>query len=658
MSTRCILAWVCLTMISAGLASPARGQDPNSDLARWANPPPPKATAAGPTVTLPMEATVAGMRLLRAEYMNATQVAAALKAGRDVAVLPVGNLRYTGDDMPLGSSILVQHATAVLLAERWNAIAFPPIPFGAAADAAGIPGTVSVPVSEQLAYVRAVVQSLLEGGFNRVVILGGPELADDLIGMANSLYRDTRYVVLPCWTSLWPTDANRIVLADPAMAAPLHVLAAAKVLGYPNLAETYTFSRVRTQPLAKEALDDLRRKGVSAPVWAASAPAQPLLGAATRPAPARFAEADVDKAVEAMRQEARRYDNLPKVLARYQEEVLAQDTDRPWSLDEYPRSVAKSYAETPPPARASGPAAPRVGLLDRQEPNVPLGPDLQPGFARVKLDLPAEASPAYLRKHRAEFMTGAEMRARMKDDPVVLLPCGAFEMHGPHGLLGTDGIEAYSQALVAAKVWDAVVLPPVYYTYAGATERWPGTVSVSPEHIIRYVKAVSNSLLDGGFHRVAIHWVHAPGGTAERAVLREIQQERGRVVFSARLRFAPGDKFQAALGYTPGEDIRALAGVKVLGHPGVFAVDEPFDVGQIKLPFHELTELRLLGGRPAWNMGLPTHHLAVRKCVKSGDEDKVIPLMREAAETTRGAPQAMTEYLEELEKARKATEGK
>jgi hypothetical protein len=126
------------------------------------------------------------------------------------------------------------------------------------------------------------------------------------------------------------------------------------------------------------------------------------------------------------------------------------------------------------------------------------------------------------------------------------------------------------------------------------------------------------------------------------------------VIFSARLGMWRGDKIQKALGYPGGEDVAALAGVKIMGHPGVFAVDEPHDVGMIKLPFHTIVELTALGGRSAWNMGLPTHHLAVRRCVRSGDEDKMIPVMREIAAGAADGPPSMSRYLEELDKARKA----
>jgi hypothetical protein len=136
----------------------------------------------------------------------------------------------------------------------------------------------------------------------------------------------------------------------------------------------------------------------------------------------------------------------------------------------------------------------------------------------------------------------------------------------------------------------------------------------------------------------------------EDLVLKEVLHERGQVVFTCHPRLFPGTQMAEQVGYSPGEDIRTLTGLKILGHPGVFVVDEPADVGVIKLPFHTIVELGHMGVRPPWYMGLPTHHLRVRRCVKSGDEDKVIPIMRQAAERYDGVPALMDEYLKSVER--------
>jgi hypothetical protein len=480
-----------------------------------------------------------------------------------------------------------------------------------------------------------VTLSLLEGGFRRVVILGDADTLDDLQALARSIYRDNRTIVLPAAMPLWPKpESLPKELADPAVAGPLRVLAAMQILGHPGLEGEYRFAETEPWPLGGKAIEDMEKSGVSATRWLSSAATQP---SAT---PRMFTDTDVVKVVDILRQEARRCDALPALFARYQMEVRGQDIAAPWSLENYAASVAAGHGDAVPPNAA---------------PPVPPAKEPAANWVIIRLDLPEEAQPAAMRKHRVEFITAREMAERMKDDPVAVLPCGSFEMHGPHGMLGTDTIVAYSQALVVAKPWNAVVFPPIYYSFAGATERWPGTVSVSPEMISRHVKAVVCGLLDSGYKRVVILWAHAPGWLAEQAVIHEIQRERGHVVFSADLDMGWGPEFEKALGYPGGEDIASLAGVKLMGHPGVFAVDEPADVGMIRFPFHTIGELNALGAPQAWSMGLPTQHLAVRKCVRSGDDDRMIPVMRKVAAGAKGAPQAMSRYLDEIEKAQKTT---
>jgi hypothetical protein len=332
-----------------------------------------------------------------------------------------------------------------------------------------------------------------------------------------------------------------------------------------------------------------------------------------------------------MRTEAKTQDGLPAVYARYLGQMALLEEFAPWSLDSWDLAVAACRFDQIPTDDQT--PVPAVEDKDTHDVFIPSS------------QFPEEAAPEYLRTHRAEFMSARDMAERMTSDPVAILPCGAFEMHGPHGLLGTDAFEAHAQAVMIARRWNAVVFPPIAYTFGGATERYPGTVSPSHFETARYVKAVVRGISEAGFRRVCIMWVHAPGSSMRDLVVKDLFAEEGLVVFTASPRLAPGRGSENPLGYGWGEDIWTLASVKILGHPGVFVVDEPEDVGVRKLPFHTMVEMSRLHASSHWYMGLPTHHLRVRSCVKSGDDDKVIPLMREAAGRLDGVPGLMDEYL-------------
>ena len=584
--------------------------------------------AAG-AVRMPAEAAPWRKRRVRVEFMNSSQVAAYLKAGGDMAVLPIGAVAAPGPDLPAGAPTFNVHATAVLLAERWHALAFPPIPYAFAGPTSDLPGTVSISHDAALAYTRKVIESLLDGGFKRVVVLCGRAHSRQVLSLTRTIYRDRRQLVIPCWANLLP-DSNEVVEALGFRPADdIRTLASLRILGHPGVFEPGAGpSPGGSASGAAELRSRMGKAGLTAPALAASVHEGLAVRTSIKPA-------DVDKAIRIMRRQARKYDAMPAVYARYLRQMADLEAFAPWSLQRWDKAVAACRYDAIP-----------------EHDETAFSPGMDKDAADVYVpspQFPDEAQPDYQRKHRAEFMTAREMAERMKDDPVAILPCGAFEMHGPHGLLGTDTFEAHGNAVVTAKRWNAIVFPPIAYTYAGATERYPGTVSVSHYEVADYVKAVASSLLKAGFRRVCIMWVHAPGRSTEELVVQDLLHEEGKVVFTCHPWLLRG--LVEKLGYGGGEDIWTLSGLKILGHPGVFVVDEPEDVGVRKLPFHTMVEFSAMSSSTAWYMGLPTHHLRVRRCVKSGDEDKVIPIMRESAKHYDEAPKLMSEYLQHVRQA-------
>ena len=99
------------------------------------------------------------------------------------------------------------------------------------------------------------------------------------------------------------------------------------------------------------------------------------------------------------------------------------------------------------------------------------------------------------RKTMADTMTSGEMAAHRDRNGIVLLPLGCFEMHGVQVGMGCDTFEAEAACRVLADPLDAVVLPPIQYTFAGATGPWPGTVNLRPEEVMAYIKAVVTAIL-------------------------------------------------------------------------------------------------------------------------------------------------------------------
>ena len=94
-------------------------------------------------------------------------------------------------------------------------------------------------------------------------------------------------------------------------------------------------------------------------------------------------------------------------------------------------------------------------------------------------------------------------------DPVVLLPVGATEAHGPHLPLGTDAFLSEELARRVAQTLDArglttLVAPTLSYAITEYAGGFCGTVSLKPATAIALVSDVAASLIEQGFLRVCL----------------------------------------------------------------------------------------------------------------------------------------------------------
>jgi creatinine amidohydrolase len=92
-------------------------------------------------------------------------------------------------------------------------------------------------------------------------------------------------------------------------------------------------------------------------------------------------------------------------------------------------------------------------------------------------------------------MSWPEYADRMKKNPVVMLPVGAIEQHGPHLPLSTDVIVPTEIAIRVARETGDIVLPAVNYGYrsmpkAGGGDRFPGTTNMDAATIVGQVRDI------------------------------------------------------------------------------------------------------------------------------------------------------------------------
>ncbi len=80
-------------------------------------------------------------------------------------------------------------------------------------------------------------------------------------------------------------------------------------------------------------------------------------------------------------------------------------------------------------------------------------------------------------------LSWVEYQAHLQAGPVLFLPCGALEQHGPHLPLGTDGLLSSAISQVVAEQVNGLVAPTLSYGYksqpkSGGGQHFPGTTSL------------------------------------------------------------------------------------------------------------------------------------------------------------------------------------
>ena len=109
-------------------------------------------------------------------------------------------------------------------------------------------------------------------------------------------------------------------------------------------------------------------------------------------------------------------------------------------------------------------------------------------------------------KYRYEELSWPEVKEAAAQNRVAVLPVGTVEQHGPHLPLVTDVLTASEMSRLAVKrdPEQAILLPPVYYSFNEHHMDFPGTIAVEGPTLISYVTCIGKSLARHGFRKILL----------------------------------------------------------------------------------------------------------------------------------------------------------
>ena len=108
----------------------------------------------------------------------------------------------------------------------------------------------------------------------------------------------------------------------------------------------------------------------------------------------------------------------------------------------------------------------------------------------------------YLYQH----YTWTEMQEVVERQPVVVLPIGSVEDHGPHLPLDTDNFIIWNICEEAARRagGEILLMPIIPFGFETHHMDFPGTIDIQMEHLLHFVLDVTKSVAHHGFKRILI----------------------------------------------------------------------------------------------------------------------------------------------------------
>jgi len=157
-------------------------------------------------------------------------------------------------------------------------------------------------------------------------------------------------------------------------------------------------------------------------------------------------------------------------------------------------------------------------------------------------------------------LTQPEIAAQFKKNPLVILPAGSVEQHGPHLPTGTDTFAANVIGHAVAERMDALVLPATPFGVTPMHMPFEGTISLTPDTYMRVTTETCVSTARHGAKNLLILNWHE-GNIPSLAIAAEsLHRDHGMTVLTVQACYVAEELYgKTCNGLTHGGEIEALA---------------------------------------------------------------------------------------------------
>jgi creatinine amidohydrolase len=187
-------------------------------------------------------------------------------------------------------------------------------------------------------------------------------------------------------------------------------------------------------------------------------------------------------------------------------------------------------------------------------------------------------------------LTQPEIAAQFKKNPLVIMPAGSVEQHGPHLPTGTDIFAANIIAHRVAEEMDGLVIPATPLGVTPMHAPFEGTITLTPDTYMRIViETCAATARHGAKYLMILNWHE--GNIPSLAIAAEaLHRQHGMTVLTVQACYVAEELYgHSCNGLTHGGEIEALA---VLAHRPELVHLDRIDYSSDHTHGHKMDKLR------------------------------------------------------------------